>query len=67
MNKTLLLLSLASTILFAANGAELIKTNCASCHLLTSPTPDIIPTLEAPALERRTKRQIFYLFGSPKF
>ena len=51
MNKTLLLLSLASSFLFASNGAELIKTNCASCHLLTSPTPDMIPTLKAPAMD----------------
>jgi len=51
MNKTLLLLSLASSILFASNGAELTKTNCASCHMLTSPTPDMIPTLKAPAMD----------------
>lgn len=47
----LLLLSLTGTILFASNGAELIKTNCASCHMLTSPTPDMIPTLKAPAMD----------------
>lgn len=51
MNKMLLLLSLASSFLFASNGAELLKTNCASCHMLTSPTPDMIPTLEAPAMD----------------
>ncbi len=51
MNKTLLLLSLASSILFASNGAELTKANCASCHMLTSPTPDMIPTLKAPAMD----------------
>jgi len=51
MNKTLLLLSLASTVLVAGNRAELIKTNCASCHMLTSPTPDMIPTLKAPAMD----------------
>lgn len=51
MNKTLLLLSVASSILFANNGAELIKANCASCHMLTSPTPDMIPTLKAPAMD----------------
>jgi len=51
MNKTVLLLSFASSILFASNGAELIKTNCASCHMLTSPTPDMIPTLKAPAMD----------------
>ena len=51
MNKTLLFLSLASGILFAGNGAELTKANCASCHMLTSPTPDMIPTLKAPAMD----------------
>ena len=51
MSKTLLLLSLASSILFASNGAELTKENCASCHMLTSPTPDMIPTLKAPAMD----------------
>jgi len=51
MNKMLLLLSLTSSILFASNLAELIKTNCASCHMLTSPTPDMIPTLKAPAMD----------------
>jgi len=51
MNKMLLLLSLASGILFAGNGAELTKANCASCHMLTSPTPDMIPTLKAPAMD----------------
>ena len=51
MKKTLLFLSLTSSILFAGNGAELTKANCASCHMLTSPTPDMIPTLKAPAMD----------------
>ena len=51
MNKTLLLLSLASSILFASNGAGLTKENCASCHMLTSPTPEMIPKLKVPAME----------------
>ena len=51
MKRMLLLLSLTGTILFAGNGAELIKTNCASCHMLTSPTPYMIPTLKAPAMD----------------
>ncbi len=51
LKKTLLLLSLTGSILFASNGAELTKTNCASCHMLTSPTPDMIPTLKAPAMD----------------
>lgn len=48
---TLLLLLLSSTIMFASSGAELIKTNCASCHTLTTPTPDMIPTMTAPAMD----------------
>ncbi len=51
MKKSLLLLLTSTSIIFAATGAELIKTNCASCHMLTSPTPDMIPTLKAPAMD----------------
>ncbi len=51
MKKTLLLLSLTSTLMFATTGAELTKTNCASCHMLTTPTPDMIPTMTAPAMD----------------
>lgn len=51
MKKTLLLLTTATTMIWASNGAELVKTNCASCHMLTTPTPDMIPTLSAPAMD----------------
>lgn len=51
MTKTLLLLSLTSTMIFGATGAELSKMNCASCHVLTTPTPDMIPTMKAPAMD----------------
>ena len=51
MKKTLLLLSLAGTMIFASSGAELTKANCASCHMLTTPTPDMIPTMKAPAMD----------------
>lgn len=37
--------------MFASTGAELIKTNCASCHTLATPTPDMIPTMTAPAMD----------------
>ncbi len=50
MKKTLLILAL-SNMLFAADGAELLKKKCASCHLLEMPTPEMVPTLEAPAME----------------
>ena len=51
MKKTLLLLSFTTTMMFANNGAELTKTNCASCHTLTTPTPAMIPTMKAPAMD----------------
>jgi len=51
MKKTLLLLSFASTIMLASSGAELLKTKCASCHILTLPNPTMIPTMKAPAME----------------
>ena len=51
MKKTLLLLTLTTTMMFAGNGAELIKTNCASCHTLMTPTPAMIPTMKAPAMD----------------
>lgn len=51
LKKTLVLLALTSTMIFAGNGAELIKANCASCHTLTTPTPHMIPTMKAPAMD----------------
>jgi len=51
MKKTLLLFTTASTMILASTGAELIKTNCASCHTLNVPTPDMIPTMKAPAMD----------------
>ena len=51
MKKTLTLLALTSSFIFASNGAELTQKNCASCHILTTPTPDMIPTLKAPAMD----------------
>jgi len=51
IKKTLFLLSLTSTMMFAASGEELTKANCASCHMLTTPTPDMIPTMKAPAMD----------------
>lgn len=51
MRKTLLLFALTSTMMFATTGADLTKTNCASCHMLTTPTPDMIPDMKAPAMD----------------
>ncbi len=35
----------------ASTGEELTKKNCATCHILTVPKPEQIPTLKAPAME----------------
>jgi len=35
----------------ASNAEALLKTNCASCHMLTAPTLDMIPTLKAPPMD----------------
>lgn len=51
MKKSLLLLSLTSTMMFAATGAELTETNCASCHMLATPTADMIPSMKAPPMD----------------
>jgi len=51
IKKTLILFALTGTALWASTPAELLQNNCASCHLLTTPSPDQIPTLKAPAME----------------
>ncbi len=51
MKKTILILGLTATAIFASTPVELLEKNCASCHLLTKPTPQIIPTLKAPAMD----------------
>ncbi len=38
-------------MLFAADGAKLLKNNCATCHLLERPIHDMIPTLKAPIMK----------------
>ena len=51
MKKTLLLLAVSSSILFASSGEELTQKNCATCHLMSIPTPEMIPTMKAPAMD----------------
>ena len=51
MKKKLLFLSFFTTLLFASSGEQLIKAKCASCHMLTTPTPAMIPTMKAPAMD----------------
>lgn len=52
--KPIILLStllILSTTIYATTPKELVAKNCASCHLLTLPTPELMPTFEAPAME----------------
>jgi len=51
MKKVILVLSALSTLIIADDGKALLEKKCASCHLLTLPSADIIPTLKAPAME----------------
>jgi hypothetical protein len=51
MIKKTILLSITTATLFAADGSALLEKNCASCHLLTKPKPEMIPTLKAPAID----------------
>lgn len=46
-----LLTALASLIRAAPTAEELIETNCASCHLLTLPNPQMMTTFKAPAMD----------------
>lgn len=51
MKTSLLLLATSATLSFASSGAELIKTKCASCHMLTTPKFTQIPTLKYPPMD----------------
>lgn len=51
MKKTLAFMTLTSSMLFGASGAELTQKHCASCHMLTTPKPEMIPELKAPAMD----------------
>ena len=44
-------MALGTTMMFASSPEALIKTNCAACHMLTTPTAAMIPTLKAPAMD----------------
>jgi mono/diheme cytochrome c family protein len=46
-----LILALGISAYASLDAEKLIKTNCASCHILTVPTPEMIQTLKAPAME----------------
>lgn len=44
-------LMIFSTSIYASTPKELVEKNCASCHLLTVPTPEMMPKFKAPAME----------------
>ena len=51
MKKTLFMLTASTAIVLASTGSELLKTKCASCHMLEAPEFQQIPTLKAPAMD----------------
>ena len=51
MKKTLLLLATTTALTWANTGTELLKTKCASCHMMETPEFTQLATLKAPAME----------------
>ncbi len=50
MKKTVILLGLATSLLFGNSGAKLTEAKCASCHLLTDPTASMMGNFSAPPM-----------------
>jgi cytochrome c len=50
IKKTVLAAILGMGLLHASE-VDLVKSKCATCHMLEKPTPDMIPTLKAPPME----------------
>lgn len=48
---SMVLLTLGTSAQATPTAQELTQTHCASCHLLTLPTPEMIPTFKAPAMD----------------
>jgi len=54
LNKSILIISTLiaiSSFSNASSAEKLLQKHCASCHLLSTPTPDIIPSMNAPAMD----------------
>ncbi len=51
LKKSVLLIALSATLVFASDAKSLLEKNCASCHMLTTPAPEMIPTFKAPAMD----------------
>jgi hypothetical protein len=51
IKKTVLAAAILGMGLLHASEVDLVKSKCATCHMLERPTPDMIPTLKAPPME----------------
>lgn len=50
IKKTTLLLALASGLIYAQTGAQLVEKHCTSCHILTTPQAGMMSKLVAPPM-----------------
>ena len=51
MKNIVLLMTVAGSFVFASNGEALIKEKCATCHTLSIPTMEILPSFKAPPMD----------------
>jgi len=51
MNKIVLFMTVAGSLVFANNAESLIKTKCASCHTLSIPKMEMMPSFKAPSMD----------------
>ncbi|MFT7880271.1 MAG: hypothetical protein ABXS91_07760 [Sulfurimonas sp.] len=51
IKKSVLVAAIMGIGIVHAGGIDLVKSKCATCHMLEKPTPQMIPTLKAPAME----------------
>jgi len=51
MKNIILLMTVAGSFIFADNGKALIKAKCASCHTLSIPKMEIMPSFKAPPMD----------------
>jgi len=51
IKKTVLAVAVIGMGILHASEVDLVKSKCATCHMLEKPTPDMIPTLKAPPME----------------
>ena len=51
IKKTVLAAAIVGLSTLYASEVDLVKTKCATCHMLERPTPDMMPNLKAPPME----------------